>query len=71
MANCVREIEYKCSDDCEMAGCPGHKAVLNYQSVSDAYHFQNRGKDYYFERKELETFIQLLKDLNRADSIQI
>lgn len=72
MANCIREKEYHCSDDCEMSGCPGHKGILNYQSVSDAYKFDNgKGEIKYFERGELEAFIQLLKDLNRADSVQL
>lgn len=72
MSNVIREIEYNCSDDCVMSGCPGHKAVLNYQSVSDGYKFDNgKGNIKYFERGELEAFIQLLRNLNRADSIQI
>ena len=71
MANCKRELIYSCSDDCKMSGCPTHKATLNYQSVSDAYHFNANGRDYYFERGQLQAFIDLLKALNRVDSIQI
>lgn len=71
MANVVRKIIYRCSDDCEMSGCPSHEGVLNYQSVSDAYEFIMNGEEYFFERGELEAMIDLLKSINRADCIQI
>lgn len=72
MANCVREIDYRCSDDCRMEGCPGHKGILNYQSVSDAYSFSMNGRILHFERGELEAMIALLQSLSdeRADAIQ-
>lgn len=72
MSTIIKTIKYRCSDDCKISGCPSHEAVLAYQSVSDAYSFENgKGEIYYFERGELESFITLLKELNRLDAIQI
>lgn len=73
MANCVREIDYRCSDDCRMEGCPGHKGILNYQSVADAYSFSMNGRILHFERGELEAMVSLLGSLSqeRADAIKL
>lgn len=72
MATIVNKLQYSCSDDCLQSGCPKHEAELTYQSTSDAYIFNNgKGDIKYFERGELEAFITLLKQLDRADSIQI
>lgn len=54
-----------------MEGCPGHKGILNYQSVSDAYSFSMNGRILHFERGELEAMIALLQALNRIDAIEI
>lgn len=70
MANCKREIIYTCRDDCEIRGCPTHKGVLEFQSVSNAYHFNMNGKDYYFEQGELQAMIDLIKSLNRLDTVK-
>jgi len=72
MATIVSKLEYKCSDDCLQKGCPSHNATLTYQSCSDAYTFDNgKGDIKEFERGELEAFIQLIKGLDRADSIKL
>jgi hypothetical protein len=72
MATVIRTKKYRCSDDCLQSGCPTHEAKLIYQSVSDAYTFENgKGETKYFERGELEAFIELLKRLDRADAVQV
>ncbi|GAG06158.1 unnamed protein product, partial [marine sediment metagenome] len=43
MANCYRELTYHCYDDCLQSGCPSHKATLEFQSCSNAYHFNING----------------------------
>lgn len=68
MANIVREIRYRCSDDCVMSGCPGHIGRLFYQSVADTYRFDMNGREISFERGELDAVIVLLKSLNRVDA---
>lgn len=68
----VHTKKYRCSDDCLQSGCPEHEATLVYQSITDVYTFDNgNGKTHFFERGELEAFIELLKGLDRVDSIQI
>jgi hypothetical protein len=72
MGTIIRKKTYRCSDDCRQSGCPGHEAIFTYQSVSDAYVFENgKGETKYFERGELEAFIELLKGLDRADAVQV
>ena len=74
MATVRLNKKYRCSDDCRREGCPEHEAELKYQTVSDAYYFDNgKGQEYYFERGELETMIELLKQLaeRRADSVRV
>ena len=71
MATVTREITYRCSDDCLMAGCPTHQGKLMYHSVSDVYEFSMNDKKLVFERGELAAMIQLLRDLDRADAVQI
>ena len=74
MATVILHEKYRCSDDCRREGCPEHDAMLKYQSVSDAYYFENgKGEGKYFERGELETMIKLLKQLaeRRADSVRV
>ena len=74
MATSLMTKTYSCSDDCLQSGCPKHKAILEYQSTSDSYKFDNgKGTIKYFERGELDTFISLLKELSefRVDSVRI
>ena len=72
MSTIINKILYSCSNDCKIQGCPTHVAELTYQSTSDAYSFNNgKGHIINFERNELESFIKLLKQLNRIDSINI
>jgi len=71
MANCKREITYRCLDDCEMSGCPTHKGTLNFQSVSNSYHFTMNSRELYFEEGELQAMIDLLKLLERADCVKL
>jgi|LSQX01.3.fsa_nt_gb hypothetical protein len=72
MATITREKQYHCFNDCRQEGCPTHKAVLTFQSTSNAYTFDNgKGDVRYFEEGELQTFIDLLKDLDRADAVDI
>ena len=71
MATCKRKITYSCFNDCKMGGCPGHKGTLEFQSVSNAYHFNMDGKDYYFEEGELQAMIDLIRKLNRVDCVEL
>ena len=71
MANCVREIKYRCQDDCKISGCPGHDGKLEFQSVSEHYHFTMNGKEMHFEAGELQAMIDLIRLLNRVDTVKL
>lgn len=72
MATIEREKKYECFNDCKMSGCPSHNAKLTFQTTTNYYTFDNgRGTIRYFEEGELQTFIDLLKDLDRADAVDI
>ncbi len=68
MSTIQRDVIYRCSDDCQMSGCPGHKATLEWQSVSDAYAFNLGGRALSFERGELDALLTLLYKVGRFDS---
>lgn len=68
MATIQRAITYRCSNDCQMSGCPKHHGELLYQSTSDAYIFCMNGREFSLERGELEAMLDLLKSLDRIDS---
>jgi len=68
MANVIRELVYRCSDDCKTSGCPSHIGRLEYQSCADAYTFTMDGKVIHLERGELDAMLRLLKSLDRSDS---
>ena len=59
MATIKKGITYRCNDDCRMEGCPSHKATLEFQSVSDCYHFNINGQEIYLERGAMEAFVDL------------
>lgn len=71
MSTSQLSIEYRCSNDCRMEGCPGHTGELNYQSTADAYTFDMNGRELHFERGELEAMLVLTQELSdlRADAV--
>lgn len=73
MATVTRTVSYRCSDDCQMAGCPGHTGTLTYRSVTDSYTFDMAGRELEFERGQLEAMLVLLRDLSsdRIDALEV
>ena len=74
MATVTLKEKYSCFDDCRAEGCPEHEATLSFQTVSNHYTFENgKGEKYSFEQGELETMVELLKQLSvrRVDSVRI
>lgn len=65
-------IEYRCSNDCRMEGCPGHTATLTYQSTSDAYMLDINGQELALEPGGMKALLQLVTDLSeyRVDAVQ-
>lgn len=68
MGTIRKEVSYKCYNDCVQSGCPGHVAVVTYQSTSDIYAFDD-GRNLphskkHFDPKTLQIFINALKDMD-------
>lgn len=58
------ERQYHCWDDCQMSGCPGHTAVLEFQSVTDWFGFKDgKGGELSFHPVEMEVLLDMLKEL--------
>lgn len=61
------EQKYQCWNDCVPQGCPGHTAVLQFQSVSNSLHFEDgKGDEMYMQTPELEAFISMLHTLSKS-----
>ncbi len=71
MATAKYEEHYTCWNDCEMSGCPGHTASIEYQSVSDALKFDDgKGQTFYIQTPELEAFAKMLRKLMYRGEIE-
>jgi hypothetical protein len=68
MANCKRELKYRCWNDCAISGCPGHEATLIFQSCSNSFYFNIGGKEVYLDPNEFQAMIDLTKSLDRCDT---
>ncbi len=74
MATVVLKKEYRCFDDCKQEGCPSHTAVLEFQTASNMYTFDNgKGDVLCFEQGEIQILVDLLKELSasRVDSCRL
>ena len=40
MTSRSQEVKYTCLNDCQQAGCPGHKVVAIYSHTSDTLSFE-------------------------------
>lgn len=71
MSTIELSIDYRCSNDCQWSGCPGHIGKLTYQTTADAYTFDMAGCEMHFERGELEAFLTLAQRLHdcRSDAV--
>jgi len=67
MGTTNKEIIYRCSDDCNQAGCPTHTAKMIYQSTSDLLRFEDgKRTNVCFERGSLEAFMTLLAHIGHG-----
>jgi len=61
------EHHYRCWNDCLPQGCPGHTAVLQFQSVSNSLHFSDgKGNEMYMQTPELEAFLAMIHTLSKS-----
>lgn len=64
MSSTHLERPYHCWDDCQMSGCPGHVATLEFQSVSDYFMFKDgKGGEIGMHPVELEALLSMVKEL--------
>ena len=62
MTTSVEETKYRCLDDCEFSGCPGHVMRLDYQSVSDYFSLYIDDKLVFSgDTNTLKTFLSLCR----------
>jgi len=67
MSDTKLEHHYRCWDDCRPQGCPGHTAILQYQSVSNSLHFSDgKGNGMYMQTPELKAFLTMIRTLSKS-----
>lgn len=64
MATRIATHQYRCYNDCEMSGCPGHTATLELQTTSDAYTFDDGiSNTYHFNPAILNVLYTLVREV--------
>lgn len=59
-SNWTPEQEFKCANDCEQSGCPGHKMKIEYHRGSDIVTVWVDGEPlYYFDDNRWSTMLEL------------
>jgi hypothetical protein len=74
MAQLKQKAEYRCDEDCERTGCPGHTAILEFNSVVNVYTYSDgQGQKCMFDNSSMEAFVKMLKfySKTRADTVDI
>lgn len=67
MSTTKQEFRYRCWNDCYMEGCPSHVATLDYQSVSDALHFDDgKGNEIFMQTPELGALLRMINELGKS-----
>jgi len=65
---------YHCDNDCEQSGCPGHTAILEFNSVANIYHFNDgNGQEIYLDMATADVMIKMFKfySESRADTVKV
>lgn len=70
MSKVIRKTNYRCRDDCRQEWCPSHNLHLEFDSITNTYTFESSERTTYDE-EELKAMIDLIKNLDRKDCIQI
>jgi hypothetical protein len=69
-----KPIEYKCLNDCQQSGCPGHTLTFIADRSSDTYRFEiDDGKPdnfgYTFDENQWEAMLQVFHDMTKRENI--
>jgi hypothetical protein len=63
----IRSKDYKCDCGCEIDGCHGHTAILEFNTTANIYRFNNgAGKDMWFDQSAAQTLIDLFIDFSKT-----
>jgi hypothetical protein len=61
---------YRCWNDCDPRGCPGHTAALTYQSVSEAFRFDDgKGRTLEGQTPEFACLVSMLREMRPAEIV--
>lgn len=72
ITKCVQE--YHCDSGCEIDGCPGHTATLEFNSTANVYHLDmGDGKDLWLDNSSAQAIIDLFTFFSdtRADTARV
>lgn len=71
MATITKTTKTFCPNDECGGDCKGHETILEFQSCASVYSFKTQEKEYYFNNNEMESLIELLKEMQyRVDVVQ-
>lgn len=68
------EKQYRCDDDCQQSGCPGHTAILEFNSVANVYHYNDgNGQEIWLDVTQAQILIEMFKFYSetRADTARV
>lgn len=74
MAQLIEKREYRCDEDCERNGCPGHTAILEFYSVCNIYIFDDgQGNKILLDLALARAMIDMLKHYSntRQDTVKL
>ena len=66
--------EYRCDNDCERSGCPGHTATLKFNSIANIYQFDDgNGQTLLLDLSLAEAMIDMFRHYSetRADTVKV
>lgn len=63
MSGWTRTRSFRCNNDCQMSGCPGHVMELTWHGSSDTYHMKIDGESFmHFDEPQLVALTEMFKE---------
>ena len=69
MSSYTKSKEFKCRNDCDPHGCPGHWVTVDYQTCSESLKVSISGpnpQELYIQTPELKALSDILRDFSLA-----
>ena len=71
MAKVKNTLDYTCNDDCSITGCGGHKADIEFNSISCTYEIHVGEDCYFFNDAQIQAIVSLIKSIDyRKDTVK-